>query len=273
VALEREDQRDVDRDAGGDRLLDRGQPLLGRRDLDEQVRPVDELAEPLRLVDRALCVVRQVRVDLERDPAVAGVLARLVPRRPEDVAGGLDVLDGQRQEDLLRLRLTPQDLAQLLVVGVALGDRALEDRRVRGDADDAVAHEPLQVAVLDEGSREEVDPDALTVGGELLQRRVGHGSSYEGSRVVSRAMGEDAKQGLPGAATRARERKTAPCQGVRPASSRSHAATACSSRRAARRRAARAWLAEIEFGCAADVRGVTCCAGGRAPKRPGRDTS
>src|SRR5439155_16279607 len=33
VALEREDQRDVDRLALGDRVLDRGQPGRGRRDL------------------------------------------------------------------------------------------------------------------------------------------------------------------------------------------------------------------------------------------------
>ncbi len=72
VALEREDQRHVDGDAGGDRLLDRGQALLRGRDLHEQVRAVDVLRQPLRLVGRALGVVGEVRVDLERDPAVLG---------------------------------------------------------------------------------------------------------------------------------------------------------------------------------------------------------
>ena len=77
---------------GGDRLLDRRQALLGRGDLHEQVRAVDELVQALGLGDRALRVVRQVGVDLERDPAVARVLAGLVPDRAQDVAGAADVL-------------------------------------------------------------------------------------------------------------------------------------------------------------------------------------
>ena len=64
---------------------------------------------------------------------------RLVPRRAQDVAGVADVLDGEREEDLLGLGLGLEHLAELLVVGVALGDRGLEDRRVGRDAGDAVA--------------------------------------------------------------------------------------------------------------------------------------
>jgi hypothetical protein len=75
VALEREDQGDVDRDAGGNRLLDRGQALAGRGDLDQQVGLLDERVQALGLVDRALRVVREVRVDLERDPAVLATAA------------------------------------------------------------------------------------------------------------------------------------------------------------------------------------------------------
>jgi hypothetical protein len=63
------------------------------------------------------------------------------------------------------------------------------------------------------------------------------------------------------------------CQRVRPASSRSQAATACSSRRAARRRAARAWLAEIEFVSCTVLRGVMGGRGVEAPKRPVRVAS
>ena len=39
VVLAGEQQRDVDRDPGKDRLLDRGQTFLRARDLDEQVGP------------------------------------------------------------------------------------------------------------------------------------------------------------------------------------------------------------------------------------------
>ena len=70
VALEREDQGDVDRDALGDAILDRAETGLGGRDLDVEVRAVDLLVEPDRLLERALALVGERRVDLERDPAV-----------------------------------------------------------------------------------------------------------------------------------------------------------------------------------------------------------
>ena len=174
MALEREDQRDVDGDAGGDRLLDRGQALVRGGDLDQQVRAVDQAVQALGLVDRGLGVVREVRVDLERDPAVLAVA--VVPDAAEHVAGGADVVAREREEDLLRLGLGgARTSLDLVVVGVALGDRALEDRRVGGHADDAVVDQAGEVAVVDEGARQVVDPDALALLGELLQR--GHGLS------------------------------------------------------------------------------------------------
>ena len=148
VALEREDQRDVDGDPARDRLLDRRQALLRGGDLHEQVRAVDQLVEVRGLLDRALGVVGEVRVDLERDPAV--LAAALVVHRTQHVAGGLDVAGGEREEDVLRLALALEHLAQLLVVGVALGDRALEDGRVRGHAPDALADQLGELTVLDE---------------------------------------------------------------------------------------------------------------------------
>ena len=179
MAVEREDQRDVDRDAARDRLLDRRQALLGGRDLHEQVLAVDQRVQALGLLDRALGVVGEVRVDLERDPAVLAVA--VVVDLLEQVAGALDVADGELEEDLLRLRRLLEDLAQLLVVGVAVGDRALEDRRVGGDAADALVDQALQVALLDEVARQEVDPHALAVFVELLKRCCGHvGSPREG---------------------------------------------------------------------------------------------
>jgi hypothetical protein len=43
IALEREDEGHVGRLASGDHLLDRGHTGLGRRDLDVEVGPVDQL--------------------------------------------------------------------------------------------------------------------------------------------------------------------------------------------------------------------------------------
>ena len=117
-------------------------------------------------LDRALGVVGEVRVDLERDPAVLAVA--FVPHRLQDVAGGADVVTREREEDLLRVGLDPGDLPDLLVVRVALGDRGLEDRGVGRHADDALGDQVGQLAVLDEPARHEVDPDALVVLGELM---------------------------------------------------------------------------------------------------------
>ena len=133
--------------------------------------------QPLGLRDRALGVVCEVRIDLERHPAVARVLAGLVPLGAQDVAGGADVVDRDREEDLLGIGLRLEDLAELVVVAVALGDRRLEDGRVRRDAVDAPVDELLELTVLDEGAREVVDPHALACAGELVEGRVGHEAS------------------------------------------------------------------------------------------------
>ena len=71
--------------------------------------------------------------------------------------------------DALELR------AKLLVVPVARGQRLLEDRGVRGDADNCVlVHEPLQLARLEHLARERVDPDADSVLRELVQSAARH---------------------------------------------------------------------------------------------------
>ena len=75
VALEREDQRHVDRDALRDAVLDRAEARLGGRDLHVEVRAVDLLVEAHRLLEGALAVVGERRVDLERDEAVDPVRA------------------------------------------------------------------------------------------------------------------------------------------------------------------------------------------------------
>ena len=145
-----------------------GRPASVRRDLHEAVRLVDQLVQALRLVDRRLRVVGEVRVDLDRDVAVLPVAA--VPDRAQEVARVLDVLHRELEEDLLRVVLLGEHLAQLVVVGVALGDRLLEDRRVRGDADDGVLlHHPRELPALQHLPREEVDPDALAELGQLVQ--------------------------------------------------------------------------------------------------------
>ena len=102
VPLQREDQRDVDRLAARDAVLDRGQAELRRRDLDHQIRAVDLLVRSTCACSNVLSVSYAMpRVDLHRDVAVGA--ARGVLGRPQHVAGVADVLERQREEDLRRV--------------------------------------------------------------------------------------------------------------------------------------------------------------------------
>ena len=121
--------------------------------------------------------MREVRVDLPRDVTILAGAA--VPHRAEQVARVLDVVLRQVEEDLLGVGQLLEALAQLLVVGVALRDRLLEDRRVRRDPGDRVlVHHPRELAALEQLPREVVDPNALAEGLELVQVRVRHSSSH-----------------------------------------------------------------------------------------------
>jgi len=149
VALQREDQGDVDRLTPRDRVLDRAETRLRCRDLHEQVRPVDPLVQAHRLVEGCLTLVRERRVDLHRDVAVLALA--VVPDPAEQIAGVLNIGHCELEEDLFGVRRSFEAGAQLVVVGIALGDRLLEDRRVRRHADDRVlAHHPLEAPLMDE---------------------------------------------------------------------------------------------------------------------------
>ena len=144
---EREDERHVDRAAAGDGVLDRAQPGLRAGDLDVGVVPTHELVQPHRLVERRLAVVGELWIDLDRDVAVdpAGSL----PGPVQEIARTRHVLHGQLEEDLLRVVVPGQCVAELIVVPGPGRERLLEDRRVGGDADDGVLlHEPRELARL-----------------------------------------------------------------------------------------------------------------------------
>ena len=159
VAPEGEDQRHVDRDPFGNAVLDRTEPRLGGRDLDVHVRAIDLLVEPRRLLEGALALVGERRVDLERDPAVDS--GRALPDGVHQVTGCADVVHREGEEDLGRVTGRCGHLAQLLVVEVALGEGLLEDRRVGGDADDrVVGHQAGELSGVEHLAGKRVDPDA-----------------------------------------------------------------------------------------------------------------
>jgi hypothetical protein len=114
--------------------------------------------------------MRQVRRHLQADAAVVA-LGRIVDRA-QDGSRSLDVGDGQRLEERLGVQRRTGQLRQVGGVGVALGDRLLEDRGVRRDAGDALGDEPGQLAGLDHAALDEVVPDTLAQGAHLM--KTGH---------------------------------------------------------------------------------------------------
>jgi hypothetical protein len=116
VALEAEDQRDVDAAALGDHRLDGGNALGGGRDLHQQVGGRDELVQVASARLGASSVVGQARSHLQRDEAV-GAAAGLVDGSQ----------DGQRIADVghdhlpigVLHRAAVGQIEELLVVRVA----------------------------------------------------------------------------------------------------------------------------------------------------------
>jgi hypothetical protein len=173
MPLEREDERDVDRAPGGDRVLDRPDPGLGRGDLHVEIPLVDELVQPFRLLEGLVALVGEIRVDLDGDEAVDTVGA--VPGRAHEIAGVLDVLGREREEDLLDVVVALELRAELVVVPLSGGERLLEDGRVRGDADHCIlVHESGEMAGLEHLSRKRIDPDADAVLRKLMQAATRH---------------------------------------------------------------------------------------------------
>jgi hypothetical protein len=117
VALETEDQRDVDADALGEELADGGQPLDRGRHLDEEVRPVDQPPQRAGLGDGLGGVVRDARVDLDRHATVDAV--RGVVDGPQHVARPAHVVGGDRPQRLADVDAADRQVAKLVVVEVA----------------------------------------------------------------------------------------------------------------------------------------------------------
>ena len=165
VALQREDQGDVDGDALGEGGGDGRQAFQGRRDLDHRVRAVDLLPQLDGLLLGVLGVVGQTRVDLDGDTAVdeVGGLGDLA----EDVGGVAHIGGGELAHGGLDV-----DLAEFLELGVVRADLAqglLEDGRVGGHTDDVlVLDELLEGAGLDTGAGQVVQPDRDAVVGRAL---------------------------------------------------------------------------------------------------------
>ena len=161
VAVEAENQRDVDAASLGDHLLDRRQTFLGARDLDHQVAPVDPLVEVTRCGLAAGAVVGEAGRDLDADVAVDAV--RVVVHLREHVAGAVDVVDHHRPEHVVDRRASGTEFGELLVVVAGVLDRLLEDRRVRGQPAHPTVTDRDESARGDVVTLEVVEPGALAL--------------------------------------------------------------------------------------------------------------
>ena len=190
------DEGDIDVDAFGNQGFHRGQ--AGRRggDLDHEVWAVHRGDQAAGFFDRALGVVGQARGNLQADEAVGH--AGLVEDRAQHVAGGGDVVNGDGLEHLLGREALGAETADVLVVGVAALDGLLEDRGVGGHAADALFGDQAgEFSRVDKVPAEEVQPDALTVRMQFVQRGLRH-RNLRGRSSVGRPRSSVQAGGLHG---------------------------------------------------------------------------
>ena len=160
VVLDREQQGDVDVDAGGQALLDRRPALRGSGDLDHDIGPAYRPPKPVGLRDAAARVPRESRGHLDGDESVAAVGA--VVHRAKEIGGAPHVLDREHLEDLGVAAARGGQARERLVVVVVSGDALLEDGGVRRHAPKAGVDEPGQLAGADHAAAQVVEPDALS---------------------------------------------------------------------------------------------------------------
>src|SRR5213078_1643762 len=104
------------------------------RNLDVEVSAAGGAVQLRGLLNRRVGVVRQQRRDLERDPAVDAVGAAV--NVAEQIGGVAQVLEREREEQLLAGGALLEQALDRVLVGVGAADRLVEDRRVRGQPGD-----------------------------------------------------------------------------------------------------------------------------------------
>ncbi len=167
VLREAEDQGDVDADAIAQHLADGGAPFGGGRDLDQSVGAVDDLPEFAGLGDGGVVVMGEIGGHLDRDSAVHTV--RGVKDGTEYVARVADVGRRQGHDRLSDVGAVSSQFRHLCVIARAVTERSLEDRRVRGDADDGrIGDEVREIVGLEAFAGEVVEPDGNADGGEIF---------------------------------------------------------------------------------------------------------
>ena len=160
VALDREQQGHVDRDAGSRQLAKRINPRDRAGNLDHRVRSIDRDMQFLGALDRVSRIEGKVGLDLNRDKAVGTIGA--VEDGAHHIARSLDVLNPERLEDLCSRGIGGEG-ADRLVIGAGLLNVLGKNRRVRGTTGHAILFDDArQQTRLNGGASHVVVPDALS---------------------------------------------------------------------------------------------------------------
>jgi hypothetical protein len=147
-------------------------------DLDHHIRLGEPLPQADGLVDGRPRVVGQIGGALERDEPV--IAPAVLICRAQQAGGRADVVERERGEQLPRVTLPARDqLAQLAVVAVGVGDRLGEDGGIGRRAGDAVVVDQLgEPAGLEQLAGQRIQPDGYASLPEPLQIGIGcHGHS------------------------------------------------------------------------------------------------
>ena len=182
VVLAGEQQGDVDRHAGKDRLLDGRQAFRGARDLDEQIRSPRPGEQLFGRGEGAGRVVGQQGRHFQRHPAVHAI--RPVIDGSKQVGSAGEVLQRQLEEQFLSRLALLELLADRGVVGRAVLDGLVEDGRIRGQPRHRqLVDVALERAVVQQVARDVVEPEALAQVVEQLRR------FHRGISLVERIKG------------------------------------------------------------------------------------
>ncbi len=167
-------------------LVIAGSPALVAGILISRLGAVDDLPQLDRLGDRAVGVVGQARIDLDRHPPVDAV--GLLVHRREDVAGVAYVVGGDRADGAVDIGTACGQFGDLCVVGGALRQCGLEDRRVGGHADHRLRGDQFgEITGADQVPGQVVQPHRDTGGGQFGELLVlGHDFSPWFVRLLSR---------------------------------------------------------------------------------------
>ena len=193
VDADAKEERDVDAGALRRELAQRLDARGGAGHLDHHVGAPDGLAQPVCLAHGRLGVVLDAGRRLEGDVAVGAL--RLLVDGAEDVGGAAQVVAGDAHEGVVAApgALGGGVAKRVVVVGRAR-DRAVEDRRIGGEAGDpALAHVALELARFEHPAVDEVEPDALSALAQPPDRlrhsvsRLAPGGSRPGIYLVAAA--------------------------------------------------------------------------------------